>query len=210
MTVIATALKHLMAAGLTGEALVAAIEEIENEVAAQRPIDESAARRREKDRAYQANKRAERRQNRQISADSADDADAVPKERHSNLSSEPKGSSEDTNPARKANPFPRPEWAEPQVWSDFLANRRKRRMTNSATAYSQFLSDVERIADDEWPPGRLLAYAAGKGWGSINDPREKRNGRSDTLGRNQPSDGLSPTTRAAAAVFGTAPASFGH
>jgi uncharacterized protein YdaU (DUF1376 family) len=83
-------------------------------------------------------------------------------------------------PSARANPFPRPEWAEEQVWRDFMANRKKRRMTNSATAYRQFLSDIARLTDDEWPPGRLLEYAAGKSWGSVNDPRPEgpRNGYS--------------------------------
>jgi uncharacterized protein YdaU (DUF1376 family) len=108
-------------------------------------------------------------------------------------------------PVAHANPFPRPEWADQQVWTDFMANRRKRRMTNSATAYRQFLTDVAKWTDDEWPPGRLLEYAAGKSWGSINDPREGRaNGRSGTngMGGHQPDDGIGPSARASIAVFG--------
>jgi hypothetical protein len=78
MSIIATTLKHLIAAGMSGDDLVRAVEEIEAEVQAARPVDEAAERRRQRDREYQAEKRAARRQNRQISADSSDTADAAP------------------------------------------------------------------------------------------------------------------------------------
>lgn len=83
-----------------------------------------------------------------------------------------------THPSPRANPFPRPAWAEKQVWSDWMAVRKKKRATNSPTAYAGFLADIERLADDEWPPPRLLAHAVSKSWAGIYDPREKQaNGR---------------------------------
>lgn len=71
-----------------------------------------------------------------------------------------------------ANPFPRPEWADKQHWADFKLNRKRKRLTDSATAYSAFLAAIEKHRSDEWPPPRLLEYAAGRGWGSINEPEE--------------------------------------
>lgn len=69
-------------------------------------------------------------------------------------------------------PFPKPDWCEDdQVWRDFKANRRRKRLPNTESAYKGFLDDIRRIADDEWPPPRLLAHAATKGWGGIYDPR---------------------------------------
>jgi hypothetical protein len=121
------------------------------------------------------------------------------------LPSEPSGSSggEDAR-ASKPPAFPKPEWADQQNWTDFLANRRRKGRTNTPSAYKRFLDDIARLADNDWPPGRLLEHAAAEGWAGIYDPREKRNGRSGTngVGRHQPDDGLSPTTRAAIAVFG--------
>lgn len=76
----------------------------------------------------------------------------------------------------KADPFPKPEWAEDQVWFDFMANRKAKKARNTATAYAGFLSDIARLSDGEWPPGRLLRHAAAKGWAGIYDPREKTNG----------------------------------
>lgn len=74
--------------------------------------------------------------------------------------------------AERADPFPRPEWADPQVWADFLANRKTKRCPNTATAYARFLGDIERLASPEWPPARLLELAAARGWAAIYEPRE--------------------------------------
>lgn len=77
--------------------------------------------------------------------------------------------------------FPKPDWADAAVWPDFLANRKRKRLPNTATAHKAFLADIARIADAEWPPGRLLEHATAKGWGAIYDPRQqlKSNGTAD-------------------------------
>jgi hypothetical protein len=89
-----------------------------------------------------------------------------------------------------ADDFPMPEWADAQVWSDFLLNRKRKKLPSSATAHKGFLEDIARIATDEWPPGRLLRHAAAKGWGGIYEPDEMKNGH---LGRN---NGPAPAPRA--------------
>lgn len=71
----------------------------------------------------------------------------------------------------KPEVFPRPVGVGAEVWRDFLANRRRRRMANTATAHKRLCDDLLRLADDEWPPGRLIEYAAARGWGGIYDPR---------------------------------------
>lgn len=77
--------------------------------------------------------------------------------------------------------FPKPDWAEVSVWGDFLKNRKRKRLPNTATAHKAFLADIARLADGEWPPGRLLEHATAKGWGAIYDPRPnfKPNGNTD-------------------------------
>ena len=170
MSLIATAVKHLLAAGVTGDALVAAIADLEA-CAPSSTVDVSAARRRERDAAYQAEKRALRKTSsrRQTSADSADDADSPPP--NDIYSNPPPLSPDASHPprgrARQAGAFPKPDWADGQVWSDFLANRKTKRLPNTATAHRKLLADIERIADAAWPPGRLLSVATGKGWGAI-------------------------------------------
>jgi len=72
--------------------------------------------------------------------------------------------------AQKPDPFPRPDFADPQVWSDFLINRKAKRMKNTATAYRDFIRSISTEQDENWPPGRLLEHATAKGWGSIHNP----------------------------------------
>ena len=178
MSVIATALRHLIAAGLAGEELVAAVAEME---AALPAADAVAERRRAYDR---ERRRAERRRDpgdgdapeTPESGESADSADTpslikkVPPGPPSKKLTLPRGGMAG---ARPADPFPRPEGIHPDHWRDFLINRRRRQLANTASAHARLLHDLDRLADDEWPPGRLLAHAAAAGWGGIYDPREE-------------------------------------
>ncbi len=79
--------------------------------------------------------------------------------------------------AREADPFPKPEWADPQHWRDLKANRKAKRLPNTATAHAKFLRDIDKLSDDEWPPGRLLEAIVARGWAAAYDPRENSNGR---------------------------------
>ena len=83
-------------------------------------------------------------------------------------------------PGVEANASP-PIWVcpakvDPEHWADLLKNRKTKRLTNTATAYTDLLADLDRLADEEWPPGLLVRHAAVKGWGAIYDPRNQRNG----------------------------------
>ena len=106
------------------------------------------------------------------------------------------------------SPSPRP-WALPagvslQVWTDFLTNRKRKRFPNTPTAWKSFNDDLARVSlQTGIPPPKLIEQCTAKGWGGIYDPRSDDNGRTNGMGRNQPSDGLSSTARAALRVFGT-------
>jgi hypothetical protein len=123
-------------------------------------------------------------------------AGAAPKPKRTVSSSEAKASS------------PR-AWALPvgvslQVWGDFKRNRQRKRLPNTDTAWKAFNDDLTRVsAQTGIPPPKLIEMCTAKGWGGIYDPRGQDDGRrSNTLGRHQSPDGLSPTTRAALDVFG--------
>lgn len=77
---------------------------------------------------------------------------------------------------RTAVLWPCPDGVDKAHWRDFLANRKRKRCATTQTALAGVLGDIARIADDEWPPGRLVQHAAAKGWASINDPREAKHG----------------------------------
>lgn len=102
------------------------------------------------------------------------------------IGEEAKASPPKRAPDRKdADAFVRPDWADAEVWRDFLSNRKRKRLPNTATAYRGFLADIDKLATDEWPPGRLLEHAAMKGWGAIYEPdemKEQNNGRAIRAG----------------------------
>jgi len=104
--------------------------------------------------------------------------------------------------AREAGPFPRPDWADPQHWSDLLANRKRKSLPNTATAHKKLIADIHRLTDADWPPGRLLEHAAAKGWAAIYNPKDDNDGRqrTNTMGgiRRDSSEGR---TVAAGAAF---------
>lgn len=98
------------------------------------------------------------------------------REEDKNTSEDKSSSVVDIARARKPDPFPRPNFADAQVWADFLTNRKAKRQKNTATAYAAFLRSIATEQDDNWPPGRLLEHAAAKGWGSIHNPdKDDRN-----------------------------------
>jgi hypothetical protein len=86
--------------------------------------------------------------------------------------SEPNGSS----------PQPR-AWALPvgvslQVWTDFLTNRKRKRQPNTDTAWKSFNDDLRRVsAQTGIPPPKLIEQCVAKGWGAIYDPRNSRDER---------------------------------
>lgn len=81
--------------------------------------------------------------------------------------------------ARKADPFPKPEWADCQHWDDLKSNRKAKRLPNTPTAHAKLLRDIEQWVTDDWPPGRLLEAIAALGWASAQyDPRGNNHGHS--------------------------------
>jgi len=79
--------------------------------------------------------------------------------------------------ARKGDPFPRPDFADPQHWADLLENRKRKRLPNTASAHAKLMREIDRWTDDDWPPGRIIQHAAEKGWAGIYNPREDQDHR---------------------------------
>lgn len=88
------------------------------------------------------------------------------------LQNPPEPPKEEAKASRAADPFPRPDWANPAVWSDWMDIRKTKKARNTATAYAGFLSDIAKLTNDEWPPGRLLEHAVRKSWAGIYEPKE--------------------------------------
>lgn len=100
--------------------------------------------------------------------------------------------------------FPAPNGVEDHIWRDFLASPKRRKAGMSATAYAGIKNNLSNLAEHGYPPGEMIALAVERGWATVklewvqNDGQQRTNG----MGRHQPSDGLSATTRAARDVFG--------
>lgn len=77
----------------------------------------------------------------------------------------------------RASAWPCPEGVDPQHWADVMANRKSKRLANTPTALAGILRDIEKFADEEWPPGRIVEHAAERGWGAIFDPRPQNGNR---------------------------------
>ena len=79
--------------------------------------------------------------------------------------------------ASSPRPWVCPVGVSSQIWSDFLKNRKRKRMVNTDTAWKGFNCDLARVSlQTGIPPPKLIEHAAAKGWGSINDPNERKIG----------------------------------
>lgn len=130
--------------------------------------------------------RVRKRDERGITRTNSDEGDTTGIERDPSLSPAPNENNSNPHPhthpecesprARKGDPWPRPEFADPQHWVDVKQNRKTKRLPNTPTAYTKFLRDLEQWVDDDWPPGRLVEAIAARGWASAeHDPRGSRN-----------------------------------
>lgn len=192
-------LKRLADAGTPMDLIMEVAETLAEARAAERLLD----RRRAKDRI--------RKRNSKDSAESVETAESVEIRNGVSLDKETS-----PRPPKEINPIPCERipraWALPagvslQVWTDFLSNRKRKKLGQTETAWKSFNDDLKRVsALTGIPPPELIRQCTAKGWGGIYDPREEGNGqsaqRTNGLGRNQPNDGLSATTRAARDVFG--------
>lgn len=104
----------------------------------------------------------------------------------------------DISEAKASSPRP---WALPtgvslQTWTDFLTNRKRKKLVNTPSTWKTFQDDLARVnAETGIPPPRLIELCTGKGWGGIYDPREHRGERP-----NQNHPGLGKTTAAIAGL----------
>lgn len=108
-------------------------------------------------------------------------AAAAPNTSRTIITSEAKASSVER--VRKTDPFPMPHFAEPELWADFLTNRKAKKRPNTASAHAKLLREVERWAlETGWPPGDVFRVCVEEGWAGIYDPRTSKNGRSGQTG----------------------------
>lgn len=82
----------------------------------------------------------------------------------------------------------RPDWAEAQVWTDFLTIRQGKLKAQAftETAYRGVIRRCEQFgAELGMPPGEILRECVERGWAAIFNPRESDNGGSDRARQNR-------------------------
>jgi hypothetical protein len=193
MSINAAAMRMLVDKGFTGEDLVALALCLEKAF----PLDTTH----EKRKAYDRQRKRDGRAN-STGHSTGNPPDPAPNE-IDNLTPT-RGKTETNVSSKTAEPWALPVDVGRQVWTDLLANRKRKRLGNTPTAWKAFLDDLNRVSIQTGiPPPQLIEQCTAKGWGAIYDPRDERNERSTNgMGRHQPNDGLSQTTRAARDVFG--------
>lgn len=177
MSVIATALKHMLESGMDRSAILAAVADMENEMRANVANDPVA----EKRRAYDRNRRAEERAKRKSGGspvDSADKADTAPSLDKETSPTPPK----EIKPipggvtcalTRKAAGFNPPIGVTLPQWNA-LCQQRKKALTR--IAYDRICRTLAEGTVTGWPPGELVERSIERGYETVFVPKENRNG----------------------------------
>lgn len=123
-------------------------------------------------------------------------AKSAPKPSRTIIASEAKASS-------ATRVWPLPHGVSLQVWTDFLKSPKRRKAGMNETAYAGIVKNLRICAEHGFPPGETLALAVERGWTTVKLEWVQNERRTNSLGRHQSSDGLSSTSRAGIAVFGS-------
>lgn len=107
--------------------------------------------------------------------------------------------------AKASSPYIAPPGVPDETWADFLKSPKRKKAGMSPTAYAGICNNLNDLAEHGYPPGAMIALAVERGWTTVKLEWVQNDKRTNSLGRHQPDDGLSPTTRAARAVFGLGP-----
>lgn len=99
--------------------------------------------------------------------------------------------------SKRTDNFQCPELVDPIDWEALKANRKAKRAALTEGAHRQIVSKLKKWADDGWPPGPIVAYAAERGWTTVFETDEMKgssNGQSGSYSqRRVTSDGGRPS-----------------
>jgi len=105
--------------------------------------------------------------------------------------------------AKASSQYAPPPGVPDATWADFLKSPKRKKAGMSRTAYAGICANLNDLAEHGYPPGKMIALAVERGWTTVKLEWVQNDGKQrNSMGGNQPSDGLSSTARAAVAVFG--------
>ncbi|MBS4048097.1 MAG: hypothetical protein KG075_17255 [Alphaproteobacteria bacterium] len=154
MSVIATAVRHLMAAGVTGDALLSAIAEMEDQIRNEPKARSSGAIRQER---YRRNKASQSSQS--VTSDVCNAPLSLPP--NENISNPPTHTPGNNTPARKGAGPAKPDGVQDQTWRDFVAHRKAKRAAINETALAGIRREAEKAG---WTLEAALAETVSRGW----------------------------------------------
>lgn len=85
----------------------------------------------------------------------------------------PRPHPEGTPRTRKGSGYPTPDGVTDEQWAGFT-RQRKKPLTDRA--YTLLCDKLAKLAGSGWPPGDMIDLAIERGWETVFEPREQRNG----------------------------------
>jgi hypothetical protein len=171
MSLIATAVKHMMAAGMDADAICAAVADMEASIDTRSTAAQRQARYRERNKASQ-------------SVTQRNDVTLNPSPLIPPLKAPP-DPLKITPPISPHPPcvarakFPPPDGVEAGQWAAF---RQQRRKPINDRSYTLLCNKLKGLAEDGWPPGQMIDLAIERGWETVFEPKEQGNGKSTYRG----------------------------
>lgn len=194
MTPIATALKHLMAAGVTGDALIAAIADIEAALPGAQPIEPTRSKAAIRQERYRRNKASQSvtkhnegatDHNENVTRNAERNADPHPLPPNDLISNPPTPAPENITPAREKRgsakrkevlPFVRPDWVPEHPWDGYVEMRTKIRKPMTDNAKWMAVDELRRLTDAGHPPGDVLNQSIFNSYQGLFELKDRRNG----------------------------------
>lgn len=171
MSVLSVAVKHLIAAGVTGDALVRAIEEMEAAIDTRSTGAKRQAR-------YRQNLKERNEASQSVTRDDSDDLPPaldkeIPPTPPKEINLTPRAVSVRAL-ARKAGGFGPPDGVDLVAWNEFCGQRRK---PITRQAYARMLNTLTETTEAGWPPGEIVGRSIERGWETLFVPNEAKNGK---------------------------------
>jgi len=203
MSIIATAVKHLLAAGVTGDALVQAIADMEANAPATVAVDTGPSKGALRTRAWRERQEASQNVTRDAGDVTVTENVTSPPSLDKETSPRPPKEIKPiprVTPAgalpRKAGGFSAPDGVPADRWSAFCQQRKK---AVTRIAFDRICKTLNEAREAGWPPGEVVERSIESGYETVFVPKEFRNGQRPRNDRSEPQNAMVRAVRNAEA-----------